>query len=142
MKNHVISFLVGLIFALGLGISGMLQPSKVMGFLDVAGAWDPSLIFVMVGGIAVNTLAYRLVVLKREAPCFAARFLVPTRKDIDAPLVVGAILFGIGWGLGGYCPGPGIVSLLSGAMPAVTFVGSMLAGMTLFALVEPILVKK
>ena len=142
MKNLVVSFLVGVLFALGLGVSGMLQPSKVVGFLDVAGAWDPSLILVMVGAIAVNTGAYYLIVRKREAPLFNARFLIPTRKDIDAPLVVGAILFGIGWGLGGYCPGPGIVSLMSGAMPAVTFVGSMLAGMTLFALVEPMIAKK
>ena len=142
MKNLVVSFLVGVLFAVGLGVTGILQPSKVIGFLDVAGAWDPSLILVMVGAIAVNTGAYYLIVRKREAPLFNARFLIPTRKDVDAPLVVGAVLFGIGWGLGGYCPGPGIVSLLSGAMPAVTFVGSMLAGMTLFALVEPILAKR
>ena len=142
MKNLVVSFVVGVLFALGLGVSGMLQPSKVMGFLDVAGTWDPSLMLVMVGAIAVNTVAYHLIVRKREAPLFNARFLIPTRKDVDAPLVVGAILFGVGWGLGGYCPGPGIVNLMSGAMPAVTFVGSMLAGMTVFALVEPTLVKR
>lgn len=142
MKNLVVSFLVGVLFALGLGVSGMLQPSKVMGFLDVTGRWDPSLMLVMVGAIGVNTVVYRFVVLKREAPLFAARFLIPTRKDVDAPLVVGAILFGVGWGLGGYCPGPALVSLMSGAQPVLTFVGSMIAGMTVYALAEPLLAKK
>ncbi|MEN9785117.1 MAG: hypothetical protein RLZZ299_381 [Pseudomonadota bacterium] len=133
MKANLASLLAGLIFAVGLGISGMTQPAKVIGFLDVAGAWDPSLMLVMVGAIGVNAAVYWGVVRRRETPVFAPRFLVPTRTDLDARLILGAVIFGVGWGLGGFCPGPGLVSLAGGGMPAVVFVGSMLAGMGLFA---------
>lgn len=136
MKSNLLSLLAGVIFAIGLGISGMTQPQKVMDFLDFAGAWDPSLILVMVGAIGVNTLAYRLVVQKREKPLFEARFLIPTRTDLDGKLLVGAAVFGVGWGLGGYCPGPGVVSLAGGGVGAVVFVVTMLLGMGLFAVVD------
>jgi uncharacterized membrane protein YedE/YeeE len=133
MKANLASLFAGVVFALGLGISGMTQPAKVFGFLDFAGAWDPSLMMVMVGGIGVNAAAYWLVVRRREAPVLAPRFLVPTRTDLDVRLIAGAAIFGVGWGLGGFCPGPGIVSLMGGGVPAVVFVGSMLAGMGAFA---------
>lgn len=135
MKAHLVSFGSGLLFALGLGIAGMTQPSKVIGFLNFFGGWDPSLAFVMVGAIGVNTVVWRLV-KGRKAPLLGGRFLVPTRRDIDARLVGGAALFGVGWGLGGFCPGPGLVSLASLQLPAVAFVVAMFAGMGLFELAE------
>lgn len=121
-------FGAGLLFALGLGISGMTQPAKVVGFLDITGAWKPELAFVMGGAIAVHLLAYRLVP-KMERPLFEPRFGVPSRRDIDPRLIGGAVLFGAGWGLGGYCPGPGLVSLASGSWQAIVFVGAMVVGM-------------
>jgi hypothetical protein len=108
----------------------MTRPSKVTGFLDVGGAWDPSLGLVMAGAVAVTFIAYRLV-RRRTAPLFDTRFHLPTRKDIDLRLVLGAALFGVGWGLAGYCPGPGIVAAASGAAGALVFVAGMTAGMLL-----------
>src|SRR5690606_20658314 len=109
------------------GISGMTKPSKVVGFLDLFGAWDPSLAFVMMGGVVVYGVLFRLIV-RRKAPLFSTRFHLPTRADLDVRLVLGSALFGIGWGLGGYCPGPGVVSLASGSLPAIVFVVSMAVG--------------
>lgn len=127
------SFGSGILFAFGLAVSGMTEPAKVIGFLDVAGgAWDPSLALVMVGAVAVNGLGW-LVVKKRSRPVLADVFHLPTKKDIDARLVGGAALFGLGWGLGGFCPGPGVVALASGAAPAFAFVAAMLVGMKLVA---------
>ena len=126
--NAAVAFLSGLLFALGLGVGGMTKPAKVLAFLDVAGNWDPSLALVMAGAIAVYAPASRWA-LRRSAPLCAARFQVPTRRDLDAPLIVGAALFGAGWGLAGYCPGPALVSLASGASGVVLFVAAMLAGM-------------
>ena len=128
MKAKLTALGAGALFAVGLAISGMTLPSKVTGFLDVAGAWDASLAFVMVGAIAVHFVAQRLV-RKRSAPLFDTKFHLPTRKDIDGRLVAGAALFGIGWGLGGYCPGPGLVSAASGAPAAIVFVVGMTIGM-------------
>jgi hypothetical protein len=130
MAPLLAAFAAGLLFALGLGLGGMTQPSKVIGFLDVAGAWDPSLALVMVAALAVYAPAYRLIT-RRRAPLLAARFLVPTRRDIDLALLVGAVLFGVGWGLVGFCPGPAIVALASGRPTAVTFVIAMVAGMAI-----------
>lgn len=124
------SFASGALFALGLGVAGMTKPAKVVGFLDLFGAWDASLAFVMVGAIGVHFTLLRLI-LKRKTPLFDTRFHLPTRKDLDRRLVLGAALFGVGWGLGGYCPGPGLVSAASGAMPALVFVLSMTVGMKL-----------
>ncbi|WP_179955519.1 YeeE/YedE family protein [Chondromyces crocatus] len=127
MKALAASFAAGGLFALGLGISGMTRPSKVVGFLDLAGAWDASLAFVMLGGVAVYAALYGRIV-RRPAPLFDRRFHLPTRKDIDVRLVLGAALFGIGWALGGFCPGPGLVSAAGGVWPAVVFVVGMTVG--------------
>ncbi len=123
-------FAVGVLFAVGLGISGMTQPIKVIGFLDVAGAWDPALAFVMGGAVMVTFFGYR-VVLRRPLPVLARGFDIPKRSDIDLPLVAGAALFGLGWGLAGFCPGPALVALASGSMDVVVFVVAMFAGFLL-----------
>ena len=130
MKAYLAAFGTGTLFAVGLALSGMTKPSKITGFLDVAGAWDPSLGLVMAGAVAVTFVAYRLI-RRRRAPLFDTRFHLPTRKDIDLRLVLGALLFGVGWGLAGYCPGPGIVAAASGAVGALVFVAGMTAGMLL-----------
>ncbi len=130
MKSALTSFLSGIVFALGLGISGMTRPIKVIGFLDFFGAWDASLAFVMIGAIAVYFVAYRMSRSMR-APIAAAAFAIPSRSDLDAKLIVGAALFGAGWGLGGFCPGPAITSLASGAAPVAVFVAAMAAGVYL-----------
>lgn len=128
-------FVSGVVFALGLGISGMTRPEKIIAFLDVTGRWDPSLALVMVGAIASYSLLYRLV-RRGDAPLFEESFSVPERREIDPKLVGGAALFGVGWGLGGFCPGPAIVALLSGAPVVFVFVGSMLSGMAVFAFLD------
>lgn len=120
--------LAGALFGIGLAVSGMTRPEKVIGFLDVTGAWDASLLFVMFGAIAVHFTAYRLI-RGRAEPIYASTFAIPTRRDIDLALVLGAALFGVGWGLGGYCPGPAVVSLGSGTAGAVVFTGAMVVGM-------------
>ena len=130
-------FLVGALFALGLGISGMTQPTKVVGFLDIFGAWDPALMFVMGGAVAVNFIGYRLAV-GRPHPLLAARFDIPTRRDIDWQLVTGASLFGAGWALAGFCPGPALVALASGSTDVMLFVAAMFIGFVLKdALIKP-----
>lgn len=113
-------------FGTGLAVSGMTQPSKVIGFLDVGGQWDPSLLFVMGGAVAVHALAYRWM-RRRSAPLFADS--LPAASRIDAKLLIGSALFGIGWGLSGYCPGPAVVSLAALAPGAIVFVVTMLLGM-------------
>jgi len=128
------NLVAGLIFGLGLLISGMANPAKVQNFLDLAGAFDPSLIFVMAGAVAVTLVGYRLV-LRAPKPVLAERFHLPTVKDIDARLVGGAALFGIGWGLSGFCPGPAITSLALLAKGTLVFVPAMLAGIALARLV-------
>jgi len=130
MKRKAAALGTGALFAVGLAISGMTRPSKVTGFLDLTGAWDASLAFVMMGAIAVHFVAYR-VIMRRPAPLFDAKFHVPTRKDIDPRLVLGATLFGVGWALGGFCPGPGLVSAAGGSLGAVVFVAGMTIGMFL-----------
>jgi uncharacterized protein len=130
MRSLLCAFAAGLLFALGLGISGMTLPSRVLGFLDVAGAWDPSLAFVMIGALAAHVVLLR-VVLRRRGPIFGGAFQIPTRKDINRPLVFGAALFGIGWGIGGYCPGPALVSLVTLGTPVLVLVAAMAMGMML-----------
>lgn len=127
MKPTLAAGFAGALFGVGLGISGMTRPEKVVGFLDLAGAWDASLAFVMLGAIAVHLLAYRLL-RRRTSPLFDTKFHVPTRNDIDKKLVLGAGLFGVGWGLGGFCPGPGIVASAAGSPAAIAFVVAMTAG--------------
>lgn len=117
----------GALFGVGLAVAGMTRPEKVVGFLNFFRAWDPSLMFVMGGAIAVHALAWR-VLRRRPSPLLGARFLVPTRRDLDARLLVGAAIFGVGWGLGGFCPGPGLASLATGAPAALVFVVALLLG--------------
>lgn len=135
MKNGLAALVVGFVFAIGLGISGMTQPQKVIGFLDLFGDWDPSLIFVMIGGIVMHMVTYRLI-RKRKSPLFTSQWQVPTKTEITPALITGALLFGIGWGLGGFCPGPAITSLASFEIKPVIFVVSMIVGMFLFRLVD------
>ena len=130
MKQFLSAFVAGLLFSVGLVVGGMTQPAKVVGFLDFFGHWDPSLIFVMGGAVAVHFVLFRFI-LRRGSPLFAARFQVPTRKDLTPRLIGGAALFGVGWGLGGFCPGPGLVALPSGSAEALTFVAAMTGGMFL-----------
>ena len=135
MKGLLVSFASGCLFAVGLGISGMTRPMKVIGFLDFAGNWDASLAFVIAGGIAVYFAAYRLT-RRRFAPLLANKFSVPERRDIDLNLIVGAAIFGTGWGLGGFCPGPAITSLASGSAPIAVFVVSMAVGIYLHSMLS------
>ena len=113
----------------------MTQPEKVVGFLDIFGAWDPSLAFVMIGAIGFHAVFYRII-MKQDAPLFTKKFMVPGRRDITWRLVVGSALFGIGWGIAGYCPGPGLASLTSLDARPLVFVGAMIVGMLLFRLVD------
>jgi len=119
--------LSGLLFGLGLGLSGMSNPARVLGFLDVVGTWDPTLAFVMCGALAVTIPGFFLQ-RKTARPWFSARFNVPERSDLDRPLVAGAVLFGIGWGLAGFCPGPAIVATATGLPAVFAFVAAMIAG--------------
>jgi uncharacterized membrane protein YedE/YeeE len=128
-------FLSGLLFALGLGLSGMTDANKVIAFLDVAGDWDPSLAFVMGGAILVHAPAQRAI-RQRTKPILSTYFRVPTRNDISPRLLGGAALFGIGWAIGGYCPGPGLVATASGEPHALVFALSLLVGMALFHALE------
>jgi uncharacterized protein len=129
-KRTLVAYAVGLLFGVGLIVGGMTQPAKVVGFLDFFGDWDPSLMFVMGGAVAVFMPLFRLVV-RRTAPVCAASFGVPSRSDVDGPLLLGAALFGAGWGLGGLCPGPAFTSLGSLAPNALIFSVAMLAGFAL-----------
>ena len=135
MKNRLSEFLVGLLFGLGLILSGMTDPGKVLGFLDLAGLWDPSLAFVMGGAIAVGALAFA-VAKKRTRSFLGGVMHAPTARDIDKRLVLGSLLFGVGWGLAGFCPGPAIVSAAAGQPKAMVFIAAMLAGMWLFEMLE------
>ena len=129
--QRVIEFVLGLTFGLGLLISGMTDPGKVQGFLDLAGAWDPSLAFVMGGGVMVGLVGFGLA--KKKTISFSgAPFHWPEMTPIDSPLVLGSLMFGIGWGLAGFCPGPALVAMASGNDKALVFVLAMLVGMALF----------
>jgi len=123
-----IALVSGLLFGGGLVLSGMTQPAKVVGFLNVLGDWDPSLALVMGGAIGVHFWAYRWVA-KKERPILASQWSLPARTDIDGRLLLGAAMFGAGWGLGGYCPGPALTSVVSGASSTLWFTGAMLVGM-------------
>ncbi|NGY03211.1 DUF6691 family protein [Solimonas terrae] len=129
MKN-LIGLLAGLLFGAGLTIGGMVQPQKVLGFLDLAGVWDPSLAFVMGGGLLVAFPAFALA-RRRDRPLFDLAFQIPTRNDIDKRLIVGAVLFGVGWGIAGYCPGPAIAALSALHPATLLFCVAMVAGMWL-----------
>jgi len=128
LKRGLVALVVGLLFGMGLTISGMTQPQKIIGFLDVFGNWDPSLAFVMMGAIGVHFFAYRIA-KHQTSPLLADTFLVTSNKEIDNKLLVGAAIFGIGWGIAGYCPGPAITSLVSLNSEVFIFVLSMSVGM-------------
>lgn len=132
---NINSFFVGLLFGLGLIISGMTNPAKVIGFLDLAGAWDPSLAFVMGGAILVGTGAFTIA-KKRQHSLLGAPMRLPSVTKLDKRLLVGSLVFGIGWGIAGFCPGPAVVSAAAGQAKAWIFVASMLAGMTLHRIIE------
>lgn len=131
----VTAFLAGLVFGLGLIVSGMANPAKVLGFLDLAGAWDPSLMFVMVGAIAMAAVAFA-VAGRRKQSWLGREMSLPTTRGIDRRLVLGSLVFGVGWGIAGFCPGPALVALGMGLPKALVFVAAMLAGMALFAGLE------
>jgi len=135
------SFLIGFLFSLGLGIAGMLQPAKIISFLDIFGSWDPSLLFVMIGAIGIHAPLYYLI-RKRKSPIFSIQWHVPNSKEITPQLIIGSILFGIGWGLAGYCPGPALVSLGSFQSNALIFVSTMIITMILYQKVEKNLAKQ
>ena len=130
MSRTIVALFTGTLFGVGLAVSGMMNPQKVIGFLDVAGDWDPTLIFVMGGALLVTIPAFRLI-LKRPRPILANGFALPKGGALDARLLGGAALFGVGWGLSGFCPGPAVAALATGLTPVLIFVASMLAGMAL-----------
>lgn len=129
------SLLAGLVFGLGLIVSGMANPAKVLGFLDLAGPWDPSLALVMGGAIAVGFFAF-LLARNRTRSILGAEMRLPNARHIDRRLVLGSVLFGMGWGVAGFCPGPGLVALGMGETKALVFVAAMLAGMVMFEVIE------
>jgi len=131
MKRAIVAFTCGLVFGAGLIISQMSNPAKVIGFLDITANWDPSLALVMAGAVAVFGVLYRLA-LRQGTPLLAPRFMLPEKDSLDAPLMVGALIFGVGWGLGGFCPGPAIVSAAFGDTRVWAFVAAMIAGMLVY----------
>lgn len=137
-KRLIFAFLSGTLFAVGLGMSGMMLPEKVVGFLDFFGSWDPTLAFVMGGAVAVNFVLHRLV-MRRGRPIFHANFELPTRVDLDPKLLGGAALFGAGWGLAGFCPGPALASTVGGRSEVLLFVASMIGGMFIWQVVDRLL---
>lgn len=139
IPKNLVALLAGLLFALGLVLSGMTQPAKVIGFLNIAGSleggfpgtWDPTLAFVMGGALLVTLFAFAITPRHGRRPWFAEKFELPTRKDIDIKLIGGAALFGVGWALAGYCPGPAFASLYAGGTDIVIFMAALIAGMYL-----------
>ncbi len=134
MPRILVALFAGALFGLGLAVSGMMNPHKVIGFLDIAGDWDPTLMFVMGGALLVTIPAFR-VILKRPRPLLADGFALPTKSVLDARLLGGAGLFGVGWGLSGFCPGPAVAALATGLAPVFAFVAAMVAGMALYELI-------
>jgi uncharacterized membrane protein YedE/YeeE len=131
----VSAFIVGLVFGIGLIVAGMTDPSKVLGFLDLAGNWNPSLAFVMGGAILVGLVAFRFAG-KRERSLLGEAMRLPTARQVDRRLVLGGLAFGAGWGLGGFCPGPALASLTAGSPKPLIFSAAMLAGMAIYEIVE------
>jgi hypothetical protein len=127
VRNLASALGAGFLFGIGLWVSGMANPKKVLGFLDVTGDWDASLMFVMGGAVVVTAIAFRFV-LRKEKPFFGESFHLPTKKDIDVPLVAGSAIFGIGWGIAGYCPGPALTALTTLSTESIIFVAAMIGG--------------
>ena len=130
MGKNLSALIAGIIFGIGMAVSGMTNTARVQGFLDIFGAWDPTLAFVMGAGLVVAAIGYRLA-FRRTAPLFADAFSLPTRTDLDARLIGGAVIFGVGWGLVGYCPGPALAGLTYGYPQTLAFVPAMIAGLLL-----------
>lgn len=128
-------WLVGVLFGMGLLLSGMTDPGKVLGFLDLAGSWDPSLMLVMIGAVVISAMAF-MIARRRTRSVLGEVMRFPVAQQIDAPLVVGSVLFGVGWGLAGFCPGPALVSMAAGQPKALLFVSTMLVGMALFEFLQ------
>lgn len=137
LARLVLPAIAGAIFGLGLVLAGMTDPARVVGFLDIASGWDPSLAFVMGGAVLAYAVLFRWICRQRREPWFDSEFHLPTQSAIDRKLIVGAAVFGIGWGLGGLCPGPSIVSAASGNTAALAFVAAMLLGMHLQHRTQP-----
>ncbi|GAB4538089.1 MAG: transporter [Pleurocapsa sp.] len=131
MKQNLIALVAGLLFGFGLSLSQMIDRDRVLGFLDVSGNWDPTLLFVLGGAVGVTLIAFRFV-LRLPQPIFSNKFYLPTRKDIDLPLVLGAAIFGIGWGIAGYCPGPGITALVLGIANPILFTIAFIVGSLIY----------
>ncbi|GAB4238600.1 MAG: transporter [Stanieria sp.] len=141
MKQNLIALLSGILFGLGLSLSQMIDRDRVLGFLDVKGNWDPTLLFVLGGAAGVTILAFRFV-LRLPQPIFGGKFYLPTKKDIDRPLIIGAAIFGIGWGIAGYCPGPGITALVLGIWNPVLFMIAFIIGSLTYQWYEGLSLKK
>lgn len=141
MKNNLIALIAGILFGLGLTISEMVDPARVIGFLNITGNWDPTLALVMASALLVTIPSFTFI-LKYPHPVCAEKFSLPEKKDIDKPLIIGASLFGIGWGLGGFCPGPAITALVTLSPDVMSFVLAMLAGYYLVYLVNQYKTKK
>ena len=135
MKVALAALVSGTLFGAGLAWSGMTNPARVLGFLDITGNWDPTLVLVMGGALAVSALLFPLV-LRRSRPVLAELFVLPSKRDLDARLLGGAAMFGVGWGLAGLCPGPAIAGLVTGSPPVLLFVAAMLAGQWLGWMME------
>lgn len=127
MKEKLMALFAGALFGLGLSLSQMIDRDRILGFLDITGVWDPTLFFVLLGALAVTVIAFRFV-LRLPQPIFADQFHLPTKKEIDVPLIVGSAIFGIGWGIAGYCPGPSITALVLGIWNPVLFVIAFIVG--------------
>lgn len=140
MKQALAAFPIGLLFGAGLVISQMVNPAVVLGFLDITGAWNPSLAFVMGGALIISTIGYKLI-LRNPGPLLAKSFQLPTKQDIDPKLVIGAALFGIGWGLSGLCPGPAIVGITLAPQKIGVFILSMIAGILIYKFGDHLLSK-
>ncbi|MDJ0708304.1 MAG: YeeE/YedE family protein [Leptolyngbyaceae cyanobacterium MO_188.B28] len=127
MKQNLVALIAGVLFGLGLGLSQMIDRDRVLGFLDVAGIWDPTLLFVLGGAVIVTVIAFRFV-LRLSHPLVTEKFHLPTQKNIDMRLVIGSAIFGVGWGIAGYCPGPGVTALVLGIWNPVLFVIALILG--------------
>jgi uncharacterized membrane protein YedE/YeeE len=136
MRTTATALLAGLVFGIGLIVAGMANPAKVLGFLDLAGAWDPSLMFVMAGAVAVAALGFALARIRTRSLLGAEMKLVPAARGLDRRLLGGSLVFGIGWGVAGFCPGPGLVALGMGEIKAIVFCLAMVAGMLIFEMLE------
>jgi len=140
--KHLTALIAGLLFGLGLSVSQMTNPQKVLNFLDVSGNWDPSLALVMAGALTVFGLGYRLLIVPTASPILATQYSLPIKKAIDKPLIVGAIIFGIGWGLAGLCPGPALANALTADIKILVFIIMMLIGMALSNPISKFIAKK